>query len=62
MFGLSDEVIVDLRAVFRQYPNVQEVLIFGSRMKGDYRNGSDIDLAIKGDIQPSATLWIFLAI
>ncbi|HHU25014.1 MAG TPA: nucleotidyltransferase domain-containing protein [Bacteroidales bacterium] len=49
MFGLSDEVIADLCAVFRQYPNVQEVLIFGSRAKGDYRNGSDIDLAIKGD-------------
>ena len=37
-FGLSDTVIYELC----------NVLIFGSRSKGNYRSGSDIDLAVIG--------------
>ena len=29
-------------------PFVDEVILFGSRAKGNYKKGSDIDLAIKG--------------
>ena len=47
-FGLSDTVIEELREVFRRHTNIQKVLIFGSRSKGDYRAGSDIDLAVIG--------------
>ncbi|MBR1415697.1 MAG: nucleotidyltransferase domain-containing protein [Prevotella sp.] len=47
-FGLSDEVIKELHDVFRRYANIEKVLIFGSRSKGNYRAGSDIDLAIIG--------------
>ena len=49
MFGLSDTVIEDIRRVFRKYENIQKVLIFGSRAKDTYHNGSDIDLAAIGD-------------
>lgn len=48
-FGLSQWTIGDLTSVFRRYPNVSRVLLFGSRAKGDYRAGSDIDLAVVGD-------------
>lgn len=47
-YGLSDSVLQELRGVFRRYPNIVKVLIFGSRSKGDYRAGSDIDLAVVG--------------
>jgi predicted nucleotidyltransferase len=47
-FGLSDTVIQELQDVFRRYSNIQKVLIFGSRSKGNFRPGSDIDLAIIG--------------
>ena len=47
-FGLSDTVIKELQDVFRRYANIEKVLIFGSRSKGDYRAGSDIDLAVIG--------------
>lgn len=47
-FGLSDMVIKELQAVFRRYANIEKVLIFGSRSKGNYREGSDIDLALIG--------------
>lgn len=47
-FGLSDTVIKELQDVFRRHKNIEKVLIFGSRSKGNYRAGSDIDLAIVG--------------
>lgn len=58
-FGLSDTVIQELHDVFRRYANIEKVLIFGSRSKGDYRAGSDIDLAVIGkDIDYSVLLDI----
>lgn len=49
MYGLSDIIIEDLQKVFKSHSNIDEVIIFGSRAKGNYSEGSDIDLAIKGD-------------
>lgn len=34
--------------LFRSLPEGSEVILFGSRAKGNFREGSDIDLAIKG--------------
>lgn len=48
-YGLEDYVIEGLCSVFRRYDNVNRVLIFGSRAKGNYRAGSDIDLAVVAD-------------
>ena len=48
-FGLSETVIKELQEVFRHHTNIEKVLIFGSRSKGNYRAGSDIDLAVIGD-------------
>lgn len=47
-FGLSDTVIKELQDVFRRHANIKKVLIFGSRSKGNYRTGSDVDLAVIG--------------
>ena len=33
MYGLSDTVITDICGVFRRHPNIEKVLIFGSRAK-----------------------------
>lgn len=32
----------------RSFPEIDQLILFGSRAKGDYKPGSDIDLAIKG--------------
>lgn len=45
--GLSEAVIGKIQAVFGQYPEIDSVLLYGSRAKGNYRQGSDIDLTIK---------------
>ncbi|MBI5214534.1 MAG: nucleotidyltransferase domain-containing protein [Ignavibacteriae bacterium] len=31
------------------FPQIEEVIIYGSRAKGNYREGSDIDVTLKGD-------------
>lgn len=44
--GLSVSLLEQLREVFRRYPEVRKVLIYGSRAKGSFKPGSDIDLAV----------------
>ena len=59
-FGLSDWTMNDLRSVFRRHPKVHKVILFGSRAKGNFRMGSDIDLALVGeDIDHEELLRIY---
>jgi len=48
-YGLKEETLSSIREVFRRYPELAEVIIYGSRAKGNYRPGSDIDLTLKGE-------------
>jgi predicted nucleotidyltransferase len=36
-----------LTALFKKYPGIQEVILYGSRALGTYRNGSDIDITLR---------------
>ena len=49
MYGLSDDTVANLRAIFSSFDKVQKVILFGSRAKNEYYEGSDIDFAIIGD-------------
>ena len=49
MYGLSDIVIADICSVLEKHANIEKAVIFGSRAKGNYGEGSDIDLAIVGN-------------
>jgi predicted nucleotidyltransferase len=46
-FGLSADDLRKIRTVLRSYPEIKEILIYGSRAKGTHRLGSDIDLTIR---------------
>lgn len=51
MFGLKEDYISKINNTFAYFPEVEEVIIYGSRAKGNNKNGSDIDLVItKGDV------------
>ena len=52
-FGLKESTINKITSVFTKYPQVRKVLLYGSRAKGNYRKGSDIDLTAIGDIKYS---------
>jgi len=47
-FGLKEDVIERIRAVFARHPQVEKAVLYGSRSKGTYKNGSDIDLTLYG--------------
>jgi uncharacterized protein len=53
MFGLRDTDLEILIKTFQHYPEVEEVTIFGSRAVGIHKPGSDVDLALKGDLNES---------
>ena len=46
-YGLSDRTLNTLYAIFNKYSGIKQVILYGSRAKGKYRPGSDIDLSIK---------------
>lgn len=48
-FGLSERTINELLAYFSTKKEIAKVVIYGSRAKGSYHNGSDIDFAIWTD-------------
>ena len=45
--GISTRVIEEIRQLAEKY-SIEQVLLFGSRARGDYRRTSDIDLAVRG--------------
>jgi len=47
--GISDHILSSILNVVQENSKVNEVVLFGSRAKGNFANGSDIDLALKGN-------------
>ncbi len=59
-FGLPDKTIDMMHVVFKKYKQIDKVVLYGSRAKGNYRNGSDIDLTLFGnDIDYKLQIDIF---
>lgn len=60
MYGLKTHTIQAIQSVFEKYPQVQKAILYGSRAKGTFRNGSDIDLTLVGgnDLNVSLLLKI----
>ncbi|OOF35823.1 nucleotidyltransferase domain-containing protein [Rodentibacter heidelbergensis] len=48
-FGLSIRATETIQNILKKYPEVEQAIIYGSRAKGNYREGSDIDLTLKGN-------------
>jgi predicted nucleotidyltransferase len=47
-FGLKKEAIKKIRDIFKRYEPIEEVILYGSRAKGNFKPGSDIDLTLIG--------------
>ena len=47
-YGLKENTIQRIRNIFAAHPEVEEVILYGSRATGNFSNGSDIDLVLKG--------------
>ena len=48
MYGLKSKHINAINSVFKGLPEVEKAILYGSRAKGNYQNGSDIDLTLTG--------------
>ncbi len=46
VFGLTERDMSTIEGIFEKYTEIRTVFIFGSRAKGNFRLGSDIDLAV----------------
>lgn len=48
-FGLKQDTINQINQIFSTYPEISKAILYGSRAKGNYKPGSDIDLTLIGD-------------
>lgn len=47
-YGLTRETKEKINRVFAKYMAIDKAVLYGSRAKGNYTPGSDIDLVLKG--------------
>jgi predicted nucleotidyltransferase len=47
-YGLSDATIEKICDVLSRHPSVDRAVLYGSRAKGTFKPGSDIDLSLHG--------------
>ena len=48
-YGLEDSELQQMRDIFSQSPAIEQVVLYGSRVKGTYKPFSDVDITLKGD-------------
>lgn len=48
-FGLGADVIHEIHRVFASIPEIKKVILYGSRARGNYKSGSDVDLTLIGE-------------
>ena len=48
--GLSDKELDAVALIFRKFPGIHEAVLFGSRALGTFKPGSDVDIALKGQV------------
>jgi predicted nucleotidyltransferase len=49
IYGLNIKTIENIKAVLLSFPDVQKALLYGSRAKGNFKIGSDIDISLVGE-------------
>ena len=47
--GLSAGTLEQICATLARFPQVEKAVLYGSRAKGNFKPGSDIDLTLRGD-------------
>jgi len=49
-YGLTDIDLSKLYAVFSKYSDIENVVLYGSRAKGNYQPFSDVDITVRGNM------------
>ena len=48
-YGLTETTVESICAVFARFPEIEKAILYGSRAKGNFKTGSDIDLTLCGE-------------
>lgn len=48
-YGLKASTLENIIKTFTKQPKIKRVVLYGSRAKGNYRTGSDIDITLMGE-------------
>ena len=48
-YGLTSETVKKIRGVFEDFAEIEKAVLYGSRAKGNFKTGSDIDLTLYGE-------------
>ena len=48
-YGIPEPTLEIIRDAIRQHAGVSRVILYGSRAKGNFRDGSDIDITLEGE-------------
>ena len=46
--GLTQETVEQIHEMLARFPEVEKAVLYGSRAKGNFKTGSDIDLTLLG--------------
>lgn len=57
LLGLKSEDLDLIISILKEEVDISEVIVYGSRAKGNYKNGSDIDITLKGENLNSKKLF-----
>jgi uncharacterized protein len=60
-FGVDEDLLARIIGVLNQEPKVQKVMLFGSRARGNWWSGSDIDLAVSAPGLSEKECWALRA-
>lgn len=47
-FGIKDKYLDELHDIFSQISGINRVVLYGSRARGDFKAGSDLDICLFG--------------
>ncbi|WP_394903404.1 nucleotidyltransferase domain-containing protein [Clostridium butyricum] len=56
MYGLLERDIRYIKKALEQCEEIEKAIIFGSRAMGNYKNGSDVDIAVLGELISNNTI------
>ncbi|MFK4998637.1 nucleotidyltransferase domain-containing protein [Bacillus sp. N9] len=56
MYGLLERDLKYIHKALAQFKEIDKAIVFGSRALGNYKNGSDVDIAILGEAITSETM------
>ena len=57
-FGLSVQQLEEIQKVLASYPEIEEAILFGSRAIDTYKAASDVDIALKGNLDSAVALTL----